>query len=63
MPRNSRIGRAPIGEKILSAAKTKPGEVVEVTNVWTRPAETTPVEKVAFVTKIGDQTCAVGYHK
>jgi signal transduction histidine kinase len=54
---------APVGEKVLAAAKTKPGEVVEVSYVWTRPGETTPVEKVAFVTKIGEQTCAVGYYK
>jgi signal transduction histidine kinase len=54
---------APVGEKVLSAAQTNPGEVVEVGYVWTRPGEATPVEKVAFVTKIGDQTCAVGYYK
>jgi len=54
---------APVGEKVLAAAKTKPGEVVEVSYVWTRPGETAPVEKVAFVTRIGDQTCAVGYYK
>lgn len=54
---------APVGEKVLSAAQAGPGEVVEVGYVWTRPGETTPVEKVAFVTKIGHQTCAVGYYK
>ena len=50
-----------VGEKVIAAAK--PGEISEVTYVWTRPGETTPVEKVAFVTKIGDQICAVGYYK
>ena len=50
-----------VGEKVIAAAM--PGEVSEVTYVWTRPGETTPVEKVAFVTKIGDQICAVGYYK
>lgn len=55
---------APVGEKVISAANNaKPGEVMEVTYMWTRPGETTPVEKVAFVTKIGDQMCAVGYYK
>lgn len=54
---------APVGEKVLSAAQTKPGEVVEVGYVWMRPAETTPAAKVAFATRIGDQTCAVGYYK
>lgn len=53
----------PIGQKVIDAASTKPGEVAQVTYVWTRPGETTPVDKVAFVTKIGDQTCAVGYYK
>ena len=54
---------APVGEKILAATSSKPGEVVEVSYVWTRPGEAEPVEKVAFVTRIGDQTCAVGYYK
>jgi hypothetical protein len=54
---------APVGEKVLAATSSKPGEVVEVVYVWTRPGETKPVEKVAFVTKIGDQTCAVGYYR
>ena len=50
-----------VGEKVIASAK--PGEVSEVTYVWTRPGETTPGDKVAFVTKIGDQICAVGYYK
>jgi signal transduction histidine kinase len=54
---------APVAEKILSAANAQPGEVAEVSYVWTRPGETAPAEKVAFVTKIGDQICAVGYYK
>jgi signal transduction histidine kinase len=53
----------PVGQKIIDAANTKAGEVAEVSYVWTRPGETTPVEKVAFVTKLGDQICAVGYYK
>ena len=53
----------PVGQKIIDAANTKAGEVAEVSYVWTRPGETTPVEKVAFVTKIGEQICAVGYYK
>lgn len=54
---------APVGQKVLAATSSKPGEVAEVTYVWTRPGETEPVEKVAFVTRIGNQTCAVGYYK
>ena len=51
----------PIGQKVLTVAK--PGEISEVAYVWNRPGETTPTAKVAYVTKIGDQTCAVGYYK
>jgi signal transduction histidine kinase len=53
----------PVGQKVVDAANANPGEVVEVSYVWTRPGEDTPVEKVAFVTRIGDQICAVGYYK
>jgi signal transduction histidine kinase len=54
---------APLGEKIIAAANMSPGEVTEVGYVWTRPGEAMPVNKVAYVTKIGDQVCAVGYYK
>lgn len=53
----------PVGEKVLAAANANPGDVSEVGYVWTRPGETTPVDKVAFVTRIGDQVCAVGYYR
>ncbi|MCB1907494.1 MAG: cache domain-containing protein [Rhodocyclaceae bacterium] len=51
----------PIGEKIYAAAKE--GEIAEVGYMWPRPGSTDPVEKVTFVTRIGDQVCAVGYYK
>jgi signal transduction histidine kinase len=54
---------APVGQKVIAAANSEPGEITEVSYVWTRPGEMTPVEKVAFVTRIGDQICAVGYYK
>lgn len=54
---------APVGQKVIAAASSEPGEIIEVTYVWTRPGQTDPVEKVAFVTRIGDQICAVGYYK
>ena len=53
----------PVGQKVIEAANTRSGEVGEVNYVWTRPGDTMPVDKVAFVTKIGDQICAVGYYK
>ena len=51
----------PIGQKIMTVSKS--GEVSEVEYVWNRPGETTPTNKVAYATKIGEQTCAVGYYK
>jgi signal transduction histidine kinase len=50
-----------LGEEIYSTAKE--GAVSEVSYMWPRPGQTDPVQKVSFVTKIGDQTCAVGYYK
>jgi hypothetical protein len=51
----------PLGELIYGTAKE--GEIVEVRYSWPRPGETEPVDKVVFVTKVGDQICAVGYYK
>jgi signal transduction histidine kinase len=55
-----KTGKA-LGEEILSTAEE--GKVKEVSYMWPRPGQTDPVQKVSFVTKIGDQTCAVGYYK
>ena len=51
----------PLGEEIYRVAKE--GELREVTYAWPRPGSTEPVQKVSFVTKVGDQVCAVGYYK
>jgi signal transduction histidine kinase len=51
----------PLGEEIYANAKT--GEIAEVSYMWPRPGEEEPVEKVAYVTMVGDQICAVGYYK
>jgi hypothetical protein len=51
----------PLGEEIY--AKAKPGQISEVAYMWPRPGGTDPVQKVSFVTKVGDQVCAVGYYK
>lgn len=51
----------PFGKEIYE--KAKEGEVVEVPYMWPRPGEEEPVQKVAYVTKVGDQVCAVGYYK
>jgi signal transduction histidine kinase len=51
-----------LGEEM--AAKAAEGKVVEVDYMWPRPgADTTPVQKVSFVTKVADQICGVGYYK
>jgi len=52
---------AAFGEQIYATAQE--GKISEVPYMWPRPGETEPVQKVAYVTKIGDQICAVGYYK
>lgn len=43
--------------------KAEEGEIAEVEYMWPRPGEEEPVEKVAYVTKVDDQVCGVGYYK
>ena len=51
-----------LGEEMMTVAKE--GKVDEVSYMWPRPgADTTPVQKVSYVTKAGDQVCGVGYYK
>jgi signal transduction histidine kinase len=49
------------GKQIVQTATE--GKVSEVTYVWPRPGSDKSVDKVSFVTKAGDQICAVGYYK
>jgi signal transduction histidine kinase len=51
----------PLGEEIYKVAQE--GKISEVSYVWPRPGSDNPVQKVTFVTKVGDQVCAVGYYK
>ncbi len=51
----------PLGQEVYATAQ--PGKISEVTYTWTRPGETTPAQKVVYVTKVGDQVCGVGYYK
>ncbi len=49
------------GQQMYSA---KEGQISEVDYQFARPgADTTPVPKVSYVTRIGDLGCAVGYYK
>lgn len=49
------------GQEIMDEAET--GEISEVSYMWPRPGSDQPVQKVAYVTKVEDQVCAVGYYK
>ena len=51
----------PLGAEMYKVAKE--GKISEVGYMWPRPGGTDPVQKVSFVTKVGDQVCAVGYYK
>jgi signal transduction histidine kinase len=51
-----------LGEEMMQVAAE--GKISEVSYMWPRPGtDTTPVQKVSFVTKAGDQVCGVGYYK
>ena len=51
----------PLGAEMYQVAQE--GKISEVSYMWPRPGQTEPVQKVSFVTKVGDQVCAVGYYK
>ena len=55
-----KAGKA-LGEEMYKVAAE--GKIAEVAYMWPRPGSTEPVPKVSYVTKIGDQVCAVGYYK
>jgi signal transduction histidine kinase len=50
-----------LGEEIYSVAE--PGKFAEVEYKWTRPGSEEVIDKIAYVTKEGDEICAVGYYK
>jgi signal transduction histidine kinase len=41
----------------------KEGSFAEVPYMYAKPGDTTPVQKVSYITKVGDQVCGVGYYK
>jgi len=55
-----KAGKA-LGAEMYQVAKE--GKVAEVAYMWPRPGSNDPVAKVSYVTKVGDQVCAVGYYK
>jgi signal transduction histidine kinase len=50
-----------IGDKLLKASKE--GTISTISYMFPRPGETTPVQKQSYVTRVGDQGCAVGHYK
>jgi signal transduction histidine kinase len=55
-----KAGKA-LGAEMYAVANE--GKISEVSYMWPRPGTTDPVQKVSFVTKVGDQVCYVGYYK
>ena len=52
----------PYGAEIMKVAQEN--KIAEVSYMFPRPGpDKKPVEKVAYVTKVGDQVCLVGYYK
>ena len=51
----------PLGMRLYESAKE--GEINEIEYNWPKPGSKDPAKKVSYVTKIGDQVCAVGYYK
>ena len=51
----------PLGEEMYKLAAED--KIAQVEYAWPRPGSAEPVPKVSFVTKVGDQVCAVGYYK
>lgn len=51
----------PLGQWLYETAQE--GEISEVTYYWPRPGSTRVLQKVALVTRIGEQVCAVDYYR
>ena len=51
----------PLGEWLYATAKED--AIGRVTYFWPRPGSTDILQKIALVTRIGDQVCAVGYYR
>ena len=52
------------GLELYAAGQKPEGQITEVSYLFVRPgADTTPVAKVSYVTRVGDIYCGVGYYK
>jgi hypothetical protein len=55
---------SPLGQKVYDAAqKLKDGQITTVSYNYPRPNTTNPVPKVAYVSRVGNTACGVGYYK
>jgi cytochrome c len=55
---------SPLGQKLYDAAQQlKDGQITTVSYNYPRPKTTNPVPKVAYVSRVGNTACAVGYYK
>ena len=52
---------SPLGTKVYDAAKE--GTITTISYNFPKPGGTDPVPKEAYVTRIGNQGCGVGYYK
>ena len=51
----------PLGQWLYETAKEN--QIGRFTYFWPRPGSTDILQKIALVTRIGDQVCAVGYYR
>ena len=52
------------GQEMYAAASKPEGQITEVSYMFAKPgADTTPVPKVSYLTKVDDLICGVGYYK
>ncbi len=52
---------SPLGQKIFDSVKE--GSITTISYNYPKPGSTDPVPKEAFITKVGNQGCGVGYYK
>lgn len=55
---------SPLGQKVYDAAqKLKDGQITTVSYNYPRPNTDNPVAKVAYLSRVGNTACGVGYYK
>ena len=54
----------PLGQKVYDAVQPlKDGKITTVSYNYPRPNTTNPVAKIAYVSRVGNTACGVGYYK